>query len=358
MILLGAVSCDKESAPSVNFDRGPLLENLSDNLIIPGYNVLAERSTILKAAAEAFQESPTLENLHTLRERWLEAYLSYQMVAFYNFGPADEFFLNTSVNTFPTSKSEVDANIASGSYDLQAVSSNDAKGFSALDYLLYGLASDDETILTYYTSHEAAVNYKQYVVDVTSNMVTKANQVSEKWSASGGNYKSTFISRTGNDVGSSVGMLINAAVQYLERDLRDNKIGIPLGIRSLNVPIPNNCEALHAKKAVALATESIKALQHIYLGSAQSDGVGFDDYLSAINARYNGGSLNDAIKAQLALAVEKVSAIPEPYSETVENNPAPASQAYQELQKLTVLLKTDMVSSLGILITYQDNDGD
>jgi hypothetical protein len=36
----------------------------------------------------------------------------------------------------------------------------------------------------------------------------------------------------------------------------------------------------------------------------------------------------------------------------------PAETAYNEVRNMVVYLKTDMPSALGILITYQDNDGD
>lgn len=357
-ILAGFGSCDKESTPSANFDRGPLLENLGNNLIIPAYDTLLKRSDRLLTAIEQFNASPDNEGLNEVRTKWLSAYVAFQHCAFYNFGPADEFLLNTAVNTFPTSKTKINTHISSGTYDLSIVSNNDAKGFPALDYLLFGLGPDDDSHLAFYTSDEDAAARKQYLYDVAEDITLKAQDVFERWSSSGGNYLGTFTSRTGTDVGSSTGMLLNAAIQYLERDLRDNKIGIPLGIRSLNVPIPANCEALHAQQSILLATESVKALQNLYLGKGKTDGVGFDDYLTAINARYNGGLLNEAILQQLGLTVSKVAAIPEPYAETVVNNPAPASAAYQELQKLVILFKTDMTSSLGILITYQDNDGD
>src|SRR5690606_8624971 len=203
-----------------------------------------------------------------------------------------------------------------------------------------------------------AENRKQYVLDLVNDIAERAADVYQAWSPSGDNYLATFVSATGNDVGSSLGMLVNAMVQYYEADVRDDKIGIPLGIRSLNVPIPNNCEALYAQKSIELATESGTALQHIYLGKNDTDGIGLDDNLSAINARYNGSSLDEIIQIQLGLAIANVSTIPEPYSETVVDNQTPATLAYQELQKLVVLLKADMTSSLGILITYQDNDGD
>ena len=357
-LLTVAISCDKESTPSATFDRGPLLENLGESVILPAYDTLTSRALRLETAAEAFAGNAGAEELSALRDHWLAAYIAFQHCAYFNFGPADELLLNTALNTFPTSKVKVDDNIASGSYDLAAVSSNNAKGFSALDYLLYGTGDSDVEILEMYSADPDASQRKQYLLDVVTDIRLRSEAVFTKWAPAGDNYIGTFVSLTGNDVGSATGMLLNAAIQYLERDLRDNKIGIPLGIRSLNVPIPDNCEALHSEKSITLAGESTLALQNIYLGKGKSDGIGFDDYLAAINAVYNGGLLDDAIRPQLELAKTKVEAIPEPYSETVMNNQGPPTQAYQELQKLVILLKTDMMSALGILITYQDNDGD
>ena len=47
-----------------------------------------------------------------------------------------------------------------------------------------------------------------------------------------------------------------------------------------------------------------------------------------------------------------------PLSEYVLSNPAEAAVFTQELQAIVVLWKVDMMSSLGILISYTDNDGD
>ena len=99
----------------------------------------------------------------------------------------------------------------------------------------------------------------------------------------------------------------------------------------------------------------LAALQNIYKGAS---GLGFDDYLVSTNAKYNGGSLNDAIIVQFASATAKLQALTDPLSANIQANNTAVVAAYTELQKLTVLLKTDMTSSLGILITYGDNDGD
>jgi hypothetical protein len=40
------------------------------------------------------------------------------------------------------------------------------------------------------------------------------------------------------------------------------------------------------------------------------------------------------------------------------NNKDALLNSYEELQKLVPFIKVDMTSGLGVLITYQDNDGD
>jgi uncharacterized protein YjfI (DUF2170 family) len=47
-----------------------------------------------------------------------------------------------------------------------------------------------------------------------------------------------------------------------------------------------------------------------------------------------------------------------PWSDFVQQNPAESKEIYLEYQKLIPLIKVDLTSALGIIITYQDNDGD
>ena len=48
----------------------------------------------------------------------------------------------------------------------------------------------------------------------------------------------------------------------------------------------------------------------------------------------------------------------DPLAQFVVERQADAFAVYTELQALVVLWKVDMMSALGVLITYQDNDGD
>ena len=50
--------------------------------------------------------------------------------------------------------------------------------------------------------------------------------------------------------------------------------------------------------------------------------------------------------------------IPAPLSIAVDQYKTEVDAAYLEIQKNVIMLKTDMPSAMGVLITYQDNDGD
>jgi predicted lipoprotein len=358
-IVAGFVACDSSDLEGIHFDRGPMLNNIGNNIIIPAYENMLASSEALSTAATSFTTTPDAASLNTLREIFFNTYKAWQYCAPYEFGPAEAIYLRSSVNTYPTNKSEINSNIGSGTYDFNSISSVDAKGLPALDYLLYGLAETDEAILAFYTTDSNASKYKQYILDLVADINARVSTVYEGWIETGGNYISAFVSKTGNDVGSSSGILVNSMNQYYERDLRDLKIGYPVGIRSLGVPLPNYCEALYSKNSIALANESLIAMQNLFLGFSDENGIGFDDYLVAVGAQYNNKTLAEAIDEQFTTTINKVTLIPEPFSQTVENAGVETDDAaYVELQKLAVLLKAEMPSKLGILITYQDNDGD
>lgn len=356
LVLVGASiyvsSCgeDEGTGGTVDFDREALLENVGNKLILTGYSTLQEDINSLQTKVTDFNTSPTTENLGLVKSTFQEAYLSWQAVSFYEFGPAFDVLLRSSLNTFPTKAKEIDRNIEEGGYNLDAIPNVDAKGFPAIDYLLYS-AAEEEIVARFENDSKVGT----YLADVVANMKTKVDAVVTAWSAGGGNYIGEFISRTGTDAGSSVGLLVNELNRHYEVNTRDKKIGIPLGVRSLDVPLPDDVEARYSEQSINLALANLNAIKQLFEGG-EGEAIGFDDYLKELNAGQ--GTLHTSISSQFDAAIAAVELIPEPYSETVSNNPEQAKTAYTELQKLVVLLKADMPSALGVLITYQDNDGD
>jgi predicted lipoprotein len=80
--------------------------------------------------------------------------------------------------------------------------------------------------------------------------------------------------------------------------------------------------------------------------------------MNFVNAEYNNMQLSKVIDNQIVTILEELNNYNNPLSEEIMNNKDALLNSYEELQKLVPFIKVDMTSGLGVLITYQDNDGD
>ncbi|PKV63422.1 imelysin family protein [Pontibacter ramchanderi] len=354
--LSGCGSNDGDSGPKSEYDRQAMLANYADNLIIPGYQKLKTETGEMATAVAAFTASPSATTLADARKEYQEAYLAWQDASTYEFGPADDLLLRNNLNIYPTTTSQIESNISSGSYDLQTAANIPAKGFPAIDYLLYGQATEAAVVDRYTTAANAA-NRKKYLQDITNLIKEAADAVHSAWTT--GNTAKNFKETGGTAVGSSIGNLVN---QFnFEVDLTKRaKVGIPSGRFSAGNPVPDRVEAYYSNTSLALLERNLKALKATFMGqsAAGANGPGLDDYLDHVGAKYADKNLSAAIIQQFDAALAAVAAVPAPLSQAVTSNPQAVTKVYDELQKLIVLTKTDMPAALGVTITYTDNDGD
>jgi predicted lipoprotein len=356
VLLTGFVYCGKNKKKPEEttepFDKEAMLTNMADNVILPNYTAFKKSFDSLVTAYATFKTSGLQSDFQDLKQKLHAAYFTYQRIDLFEFGPAENVILRMNFNVFPTDTVQIKSNINSGTYDLGSASNFDAKGLPALDYLFYG---KNQTELSVIQSFTASANKRQYVTDLLNDMSSKINSVINSWSS----YRAAFISSQGTDVGSSIGYLVNQ-INYELDYLKNAKVGIPLGKKTLGVQEPTKCEVYYGGQSVQYAMETLYSIENAYLGRKinGANGPGFDDYLDHIKAEYNGGPLNGAIIQQFEIAKSKLAAVQNPLSTQVMSNPAQVDAAYIELVKLLVLLKTDMPSQLGVVITYQDGDGD
>jgi len=359
LLVFSLICCRKKDKtnepeePAEPFDKQALLVNMADNVILPNYNAFKTSLDSLTAAYNIFKTSGTQNDYQSVKQKLHVAYVKYQRADLFEFGPAENIVVRMNFNVFPTDSSQIKINISTPGYDLNSAQNLDAKGFPALDYLFYGHNKTESQMIQVFG---ADANRKQYVSDILNDMSVKLNSVISSWNNS---YRNTFINSLNTDVGSSIGYLINQLNFQLDY-LKNAKIGIPLGKKSLGIPLPDKCEAYYGGQSVQYALETLNTIECAYYGRTISgiNGKGFDDYLDHLNAQYNGGSLNEAINTQFISAKIKLLALANPLSAQVTTNAAAVDAAYAELVKLLVLLKTDLPSSLGVIITYQDGDGD
>jgi len=346
-ILLTAVSCKEDEKPE--FDRAGMLANMADNLIIPDYTSLNSSLNLFYTKASEFTANPDLTTLAALRSQYVLTNNYYQKCSMYNFGPAMEQGIKAAFNTFPTDTAQIEVNVASGIYNLFSVVNADAIGFPAIDYLLY-FGSDAEIIADFSTNPNAGLR-KLYLTDLVSKMKNEFLPVLNQWNDS---YRSTFILANGNDVASSCSYLLNEFVKDVELT-KNARYGIPSGQQTGGATLPAYVEAYYSGLSNDFAFANLTALKNCFNGGS---GLGFDDYIKDVEDEDVTESLADKINSQFDVCINQINNLADPLSNTIETDVQSVSTLYLELKKLIVYLKTDMTSMLGILITYQDNDGD
>lgn len=343
---------------NVTFNRAAILENWSDNIIIPSFTDFETKTSALDTATQAFVNSPTIETLQDVQDSWFTAYLAFQNVSIFEIGKAEELNYRTRLNAYPTSVSKINTFINNGSFNLALPSTFDAQGFPALDYLLYGLADTNEETLAYYTTRDNAETHRLLLSDVSQSIHSLTQEVLASWN---GPFRDSFIANTDSSVNGSVDKVTNDFIFYYEKALRAGKVGIPAGIFS-NDPLPQNVEALYKgdiSKELLLA--SINTTQDFFNGkhfNSNTTGIGFKDYLDALNSVKGGANLSGLIDEQFNIAREEALTLNDNFVIQIENDNSKLLETYNELQRNVVLIKVDMLQALSVDVDYIDADGD
>ena len=341
------------TSQSDSFDRGSILVNYSENIIIPRYNTFKLSMDNLKNSIESFSTSPTSENYDNLQNNWIDAYKKWQYVEVFNISKAEELMYGLKMNTYPVSKERIDNNIETEKTDLTNPNDWAAQGFPALDYMLHGIADTKDAVIDLYTSNS---KYGSYLLTLGNVMNMSTIQVVDDWST----YKDTFNLSFDNTATSAFNMMVNDFVYYFEKGLRTNKIGIPAG-RFSSTPLPDKIEAYYYSKnsfgnlSKTLALEARKGAEDLFLG-LNSDGIEGPSYKSYLD--YLETDIGSSVKTKLEEATLKIDDLQDNFLTQISENNNLMLVAFDALQTIVVNLKTDMLSNFNIAVDYTDADGD
>ena len=355
-------SCSKNSSdPGIEdpdaFDKTAMLTNYADNIIIPAYTKLQEDVDALIVGVNAYADAPSTATQDAVQTVYRQAYLSYENIEVFNFGPAGTALLDYYTNFsgglnysftengvlagYTVDSVSIENNITSGNYDLTVYERNNfySQGFPALGYLLFG----PDAIAKF---NNNTANRVKYLKDVVQRMKTLVDKIVSDWST----YRSTFISNTKSDVGSPIGNMVNMLAFQMDM-MKGPRIGWPFGKQSNGIVFATKSEAYFAGIGSELAGANIKSLKNTFVGTG---GKGISAYLVSLNKE----TLNNDVLAQFDMVIGKIEAIPDPLSTSFTEDADKVEEAYKEIQKLLTLLKTDVSSALGVQISFMDNDGD
>jgi len=329
--------------------RGSIAEHVADDFVLPAFEVLKERAIQLHQQALLLDEEVSADNLTALSAAHRQVWEQWQRASLFQFGPSVSNGLRVGLNTYPTDPDKIEANIRSGNYQPGALTNQDAEGLPALDYLLR--SHGDSQPLSNFSPEKIA-----YIQALTERILTLVTNAEDEWKNGVfiENFKST--SATGTDVGSAMGLMVNAIDLHFQRFVRDGKIAIPGGIRSAGVTRPQSVEALYGQYSTELLLISLHTYQDYFAGKGLNDNSGpmLLEYLEALDQKV----LADRINSNFDKLIANAELLNDPLSQQIETDNEAIIQVFLDMQDLVAIFKSDMASVMGISITNQDNDGD
>ena len=338
------------------FDRLSMLTFWADSIIIPSIDSFYIELNSLNEHVSSFSVNPNPSTLTQLRDQWLTTYKKWQYVEMFDLGVAEEVYFKNRMNIFPANTIRIENNISNLGFNLDDSANFTSQGFTALDYLLFGIAPNDDAIIAKFS--DSSLNYNSYLAAITSKMIELTLSVKSEWE---GSYRDSFIQSTDNTATSSINIMLNNFVFYFEKGYRANKFGIPAGVFS-GGPLPDRIEAYNGEiYSQILALEATTAIENFFNGVAYNDpnttGLSIKNYLDFIETDVS-DKLSTRINNQIQTAKNKIKELNTNFKQQIEENNTEMLLTYDAIQTAVVLFKVDMLQKLNISIDYADADGD
>jgi predicted lipoprotein len=346
----------QEATPPPDFTRAAMLQNITENWILPLHEQFRDDTAALLEAAAAFRDDPTEETLTALQRKWRQTSIWWQGVAVFRLGEEAFAIHNRIANDSPIATPVIDM-FVTGSDPITAESigvfGSNVLGIRTIEYLIFDRTGGNATVLEKFTAPETGARRLDYLMVAAEDLAEAGAALWDYWSPEGGNYAAEFTTHEAVPEQEAVSMLANRIIDSHEAMI-NMRVGWPLGVLSGRV----QPEIVEAPYSGASTMQLIATFDMVKTAFTGGDDLGFDDYLNFLGATYEDGTLTQAILAQMDVIDAALDALGAPLDEVLATNPELAQTVYDEGRKLVVLLKADMASRLGITTTPSDNDGD
>lgn len=331
--------------------------------ILPAYAGYLSQVKRLDEMAGELEKYP--EKLVELKRQYEAAFLSLQDLIIFDqpYFVGELYGLYAVSARFPVNKTQLEDAVWNrySAEDLserldRGVLSPNALGYAALDYLLYS----DRVDLTGETGRE----YLSFFPVLTRLLVKQAEAVYTSYEKGGDN----FVRNDDFSVGGSLNVVPNLLMSNFEAHIRTAKVGIPVGIYGVSVhqPEPMTVEAYYHGEGLStrLLLRSVQAFQRFYDGypygasSAKNGALSFATMLGEYlppSKRTEILQKMEQVFTALHAELDDETADLARLAETPEGTEK-LKRVYAELQKVVGILKTEVVSALGLTVTYSDGE--
>jgi uncharacterized protein len=373
LMLISAACGDDDVAPArdagrEDFDRAMLVEAAS-RCAERHYGEFAPLADALASATETYAGDPSPVHRDAARAAFVEAMASWQLAENFRFGPAAPATepggadLRDQIYGWPlVGRCKIDEQTVDESYADPAFADSLVTGrtLSAIEYLLFYEGSDNGcgsvsaiNALGTWAALDAATLTRRKAAYAHAAAVAvrdRARELVLAWSPEGGDFRADILA---SGSGGATYMTLHAATNaisnalfYVENEVKDLKLGEPLGILMCETPTcPEALESRYANLDRSNILRNLEGFRRLFEGCGPDhEGIGFDDWLAAIGM----GELSERMLVALVSTEVALTAIDAPFAEVLASDPESLRAVHAALKMLTDLLKTEFVSVLNL----------
>lgn len=346
--------------PLADGERREALRQATEQVILPTYSDLAERTAELSQLLDELALAPERVALSDIRQQYLATRGPLEESQAFGFGPAEELRSAAAIDQQPIDEATIDAELA-GTAELtaQRLSSIGAnkRGLHAIEYLLFP-EDDPELEAALRDASEPGARRRQFLAAAAALVAKNAGALRDAWAADGGDYGRRFAEPGGpdsisKDVQAGLDTLLNHAV-FLSEVVADTKLGKPLGSATGGAIDPSAQESERSGASLSDALGNLRGVRNVYFGSRDGS-IG-----PSLSTLVRTKSPATDLRARQALdeAEANLLAVPEPLTVALMDSPELVTAAFEAVKTLKRVLATEVLGSLGASLKFNDNDGD
>ncbi|CAA0123539.1 Iron-regulated protein A [BD1-7 clade bacterium] len=297
LLLVGCVNND--GSPSYQTDTLDLTANFTDNVLLPQYRDFSTQSAALVSSLNTYcaaigTASESAENQQATAQ-WRDTMASWQQAEAYLVGPvaANSNNIRNRINVFADSavinscridRTTLEVADDAASVDISALSNNQ-RGLGGIEYLLFNnsteftCSGDVPAAWTELTTDELTTARCQQAQKIASHITGLADDLITAWEPEQDNYRSTFINPS---VGGTQTKALSDSLFYLDANVKDSKLRLPLGIRSdsgTNCGVnacPDAVEYGYSEASLLAVRNNLVGFKAVFTGNG---GYSFDDIM-------------------------------------------------------------------------------
>ncbi|MBW2462663.1 MAG: imelysin family protein [Deltaproteobacteria bacterium] len=373
----GSVHATNCAAPTTDLGVDPVearrvLDSIAHLVVVPTTEASASAMATLASATEAHALSGLPEDRVASQEAWRAAMQPWEQVEMLQFGPAGPqttpggLSLREQVYSWPlTNRCSIDQGLVAQSYadpEMLAADLVNVRGLDAMEYLLFHDGPDNgcsplspinaDGTWAALGPDELGVRRAAYAATLGALTKDEADTLAAAWDPAAGDFAGQLASAGDtSETYSTTQEALNEVIRamfYIDLDVKDVKLGQPLGSGACRTPTcPELVESREAAASKEHIVANLQAFQQLFLGGPDAEsGAGFDELLAGVGEQ----PLAERMIGNIEAAIAAVEAIDGSLQFAVEANTQSVADAQAAIALITDDLKGPFVTALSLRV--------